>query len=244
MRAASCLAAALMAAPACAQSPDPSLVALAGSLRAAVAARDAAAIESALSARFVALECSGDPLKPCAPGKAKTLGAKSLSPADRLRLAICCDGKPAPDTPRAEQYETLFAVLGATLSESFAPNPDDRKAVCSPALPAFDRAKAARAVKAAGTEPENLRIAGAEIALRAQPSAEAPVVRALQVGEVAPLVTDLTSQTPAGWTAVGVGAGRALYTNALGLEELTPAALCFGKEGAGWRIVYAIQRGG
>lgn len=246
MRFWSCVVAALaLAPPAVAQPVDADLAALARSLRSAIEARDARAIEGALSARFVALECPANPLKPCAPGKAKPVGAKSLAAAEKLRLATCCEGKPAPETPLSEQYETLFAVLGATLGAgTFAPNPDDPKAVCSPALPAFDRARAAKTAKAAGVEPENLRVASRPIALREKPSAGSPVADTLAPGDVAALVTDLTSETPAGWTAIGFGSRRVLYTDSLGLEELTPSALCFSNEKNGWKIAYAIQRGG
>lgn len=240
------VAALALAAPAAAQpASDADLAALARSLRAAVEARDARPIEGALSTRFVALECSANPLKPCAPGKAKPVGAKTLTAAGKLRLAVCCEGRPAPETPLAEQYETLFAVLGATLDAgSFAPNPDDRRAVCSPALPAFDRARAAKTAKAAGVEPENLRVASAPIPLREKPTAESPVAATLAPGDVVALVTDLTSETPPGWTAIGFGSRRVLYADSLGLEELTPSALCFAKDRTGWKIAYAIRRGG
>jgi hypothetical protein len=37
--------------------------------------------------------------------------------------------------------------------------------------------------------------------------------------------------------------GAVGYTDALGLDELTPGAVCFGKDKGRWRIVSTIQRG-
>ena len=65
---------------------------------AAVQAKDAAALAPLLSEKFVALDCPANPLKACAPGKAKAVD-KGGKPIARLRLAMCCAGKPAPDMP-------------------------------------------------------------------------------------------------------------------------------------------------
>lgn len=213
-------------------------------LRAAVAAKNIDALAAALAPNFAVLACSANPLKACAPDKVKSIGAKTAKPLDRLRLALCCEGKPAPDMPQAEQNDTLFAILGATLATAtLAPNPNDKKAVCTPALPAFDRAKAAKSAKVAGVEPENLRIAGQAITLRERPAPDSAVAATLASGDVVALVAELTNAPPAGWTAVSLGKDRIGYTDALGLEDLTPAALCFTQNKGVWSLAYFIQRG-
>lgn len=215
-------------------------------LRNAAQARDATSFEATISPNFVALDCAASPLKPCGPGKAKAIGgeaAKKQKPFERMRLAFCCEGKPTPDMPDEAKNDTAFAILGATLgANSLGANPDVKGQVCAPALPAFDRARAAKAAKAAGVEPENLRVAHADIQLYAKPARGAPPSAKLAPGDLAPVVTDLTAETPAGWTAIGLPDGSIGYTNALGLEELTPAAICFAREKGVWRIVSTIQR--
>jgi hypothetical protein len=221
---------------------DAALSSLLSSLRSAVQAHDVGAIEAALSPSFVALDCAANPLKACGPGKAKAIG-KAGKPIDRMRLAFCCEGKPSADMPVAAQDETMFAILQTTLNaRSLGANPDARGQVCAPALPFIDRTKAAKAAKAAGVEPENLRMATAELPLRARAAKSAPVTTKLSPGDLAPVVTDLTSDTPPGWTAIGMPDGSIAYTDALGLEELTPGAICFGKDKGQWKIVATIQR--
>lgn len=224
---------------------DADLAALLQDTRAAVDARDAAALAALLSDRFVALDCPANPLKACGPGKARAVGAKTARPVDRLRLAMCCEGKPSPEMPEAAQNDTMFAILAANLGAGgLGANPDAKGEVCAPALPRFDRAKAAAAAKAAGVEPENLRVASLAIPLRGKPAPGAEAVSQLDPGDLAPLVTDLTGNTPSGWNAIAMTDGAIGYTDALGLEELTPGAICFGKDKGRWRIVSTIQRGG
>lgn len=224
---------------------DVELGALLKETRAAVEAKDAAALAALLSDRFVALDCLANPLKACAPGKAKAVGAKIARPIDRLRLAMCCEGKPSPETPEAAQNDTMFAILAANLGAGgLGANPDARGEVCAPALPRFDRAKAAAAARAAGVEPENLRVASVSIPLRGKPAPGAEAVSQLDPGDLAPLVTDLTGNTPSGWNAIAMTDGAIGFTDALGLDELTPGAICFGKDKGRWRIVSTIQRGG
>jgi len=224
---------------------DAGLGALVKEARTAVAAKDAGALAPLLSDKFVALDCPANPLKPCAPGKAKAVGARNARPLDRLRLAFCCDGKPSPDMPEAAQNETMFAILAAAFATGgLGANPDVRDEVCAPALPRFDRARAAAAAKAAGVEPENLRVASVEIPLRAKPDAASPATTRLDANDLAPIVTDLTGNTPSGWNAIALPDGGIGYTDALGLDELTPGAICFGKDKGRWKIVATIQRGG
>ena len=187
------------------------------------------AFEAAMSPYFVALDCPANPLKACGPGKAQGDRRQGGKPLDRMRLAFCCEGKPSADTPLAAQDETMFAILAATLgAATLGANPDARGQVCAPALPAFDRAKAAKAAKAAGVEPENLRVWRRPTrAVASAPVANERARRRARAGDLAPVVTDLTSDTPPGWTAIGLPDGSIGYTDALGLEELTPAAICF-----------------
>lgn len=254
------VAVAVAASPAFAQSPpskpykavaasydrpdDPGLAAIFKDTRAAVDAKDVAALAALVSDGFVALECAANPLKPCAPGKAKAIGAKIARPLDRLRLAFCCEGKVSPDTPEAAQNDTMFAILAANLGGDPGVNPDAKGQFCAPALPRFDRARAAAAAKAAGVEPENLRVASAEIPLRAKPAPTAEITTRLDPGDLAPIVTDLTANIPSGWNAIALPDGAIGYTDALGLDELTPGAICFGKVKDRWKIVATIQRGG
>ena len=228
---------------------DADLRTLIAVLRAAAKGQDTASFEATISPAFVALDCPANPLTACGPGKAKmvggkTVGGKTGKPLDRMRLAFCCEGKPSPDMPQAAQDETMFAILQATLAAAtLGTNPDARGQVCAPALPAFDRAKAAKVARAAGAEPENLRVSPTDIALRPRPTRTAAPVATLGAGELAPIVTDLTADTPPGWTAIGLPDGSVGYTDALGLDELTPAAICFAREKGQWRIVSTIQRG-
>lgn len=215
-------------------------------LRNAAQAKDATSFEATISPNFVALDCSASPLKSCGPGKAKIVGgdaSKRQKPFERMRLAFCCEGKSAPDMPEEAKNDTVFAILGTTLGvNSLGANPDAKGQVCAPSLPAFDRTKASKAAKAAGVEPENLRVALTDIQLYAKPARGAALAAKLEPGDLAPVVTDLTRDTPAGWTAIGLPDGSIGYTDALGLEELTPAAICFAKEKGVWRIVSTIQR--
>ena len=93
-------------------------------------------------------------------------------------------------------------------------------------------------------EPENLRVASAVIPLRAKPAAESEAISRLDIGDIAPVVTDLTANIPSGWNAIALPDGGIGFTDALGLDELTPGAICFGKDKGRWKIVATIQRGG
>ena len=222
---------------------DADLGSLLNVLRAAAQSHNGAALEAALAPNFVALDCAASPLKACGPGKTKTIGARGGRSIDRMRLAFCCEGKPSPDMPPDAQNDTMFAILGATLAApSIGANPDAKGQVCMPALPRFDRALAAKAAKAAGVEPENLRIAAAETPLLGRPAKNAPPIANLAAGDLAPVVTDLTADTPPGWTAIGLPDGAIGYTDALTLDELTPAAICFSRDKGQWRIVATILR--
>lgn len=224
---------------------DAGLTAFVAGLRKAVEAKNVPSIEAALSRKFAALNCTANPLDACAPGKATALGAAIVDPLQRMRLSFCCGGAAAPDMSAQDQNETMFAILsGALASTSLGANPDGAGEICAPALPRIDRPMVAAAAKSAGVEPENLRVAAVGIPLRDKPGPDAGAKAPLAPGAVAPIVTDLTTATPAGWTAVRLPDGSIGYTDALGFDDLTPAALCFGKENGRWKIVATIQRGG
>ncbi|MEI2734847.1 MAG: hypothetical protein V9G24_08550 [Rhodoblastus sp.] len=87
-------------------------------------------------------------------------------------------------------------------------------------------------------------MASVAIPLRAKPAQGAEAISQLDPGDIAPLVTDLTGNVPSGWNAIAMTDGGIGYTDALGLDELTPGAICFGKDKGRWRIVSTIQRGG
>lgn len=222
---------------------DPAFLTFLAGLRSAVQAKRIRPIERALARGFVALNCAASPLAPCAPGKAPELGRRIGEPLQRMRLAFCCGGAAAPDVSTAAQDDTLFATADSALGAG-APgaNPDAPGEICAPALPRLDRAKVAAAAQAAGVEPENLRVATADLPLREQPAGDRKGV--LSAGSIAPIVTDLTRETPAGWTAIALPDGSIGYTDHLGLDEIAPAALCFGRIDGRWRIVAAILRGG
>jgi hypothetical protein len=112
-------------------------------------------------------------------------------------------------------------------------------------LAKFDHTKAAKAVKAAGIDPENLRIAGADIPLREKPAEDAPVALAIKPGDLLPLVVELTMTIPAGWNSIALPKGGLGFTDQVGINELTPPAVCFLRNAKGeWEIAFTIQRGG
>ena len=79
---------------------DADLAQLMKILRNAAQAKDTTSFEATISPGFVALDCSASPLKPCGPGKARAVGGEATrkqKPFERMRLAFCCEGKPAPD---------------------------------------------------------------------------------------------------------------------------------------------------
>ena len=87
----------------------------------------------------------------------------------------------------------------------------------------------------------NAAICGLGRRLQAQ---GAELISRLAIGDLAPIVTDLTGNVPSGWNAIGLPDGSIGYSDALGLDELTPGAICFGRDKGRWKIVATIQRGG
>ena len=224
---------------------DPGFVDVLKRVRAAIDKQIVQDLAPLLARDFAVIECAANPLTPCAPGKSKILAAKVAAPIDRLRLALCCDGDPASAVPRIEQDEAVTGTLGSILAAAGAGgSPDLRDAVCVPALPAFDRARAAKAVAAARVEPEDLRVTNTQVTLRTKADKSAPVAATLPAGSLALLVTGLTASVPDGWSVVALPAGGIGYTDELAFEDTAPPALCFTKGAAGWQASTLIQRGG
>ena len=70
---------------------------------------------------------------------------------------------------------------------------------------------------------------------------------ALQIkpGDLLPLVVELTMSIPAGWNSIAMPKGGLGFTDEVGINELTPPAVCFLKNASGeWQIAFTIQRGG
>jgi hypothetical protein len=176
---------------------------------------------------------------------AKTLAARVASPLERLRLALCCEGKDDPSVSANARDEALWGVLGSLL-QSAAPgaNPDIKNAVCVPGLPVFDRAAARAIVRAAAVEPEGLRVASAAFDARAQPDAKATIRYHFEGGTIVPLAGALTEPPPAGWTALALPEGGIGYANDVALEETTPQSLCLRPGPKGWTLAVLILRNG
>jgi hypothetical protein len=225
---------------------DPALKARIETIRQAVSAHTLAPIEAMISAAYVPLSCTVDPLAPCGPGHPKVIGKMQLKATDRLRTALCCEGDVPADVSKQDQEETVFGFFATVLEEnSVSAHPDIPGSACLPALAKFDYAKAAKAVKAAGIDPENLRVAGADIQLREKPAEDAPVALAIKPGDLLPLVVELTMSIPAGWNSIALPKGGLGFTDQVGINELTPPAVCFLKNANGeWQIAFTIQRGG
>ena len=253
---------------------DTELHALIESLRAAVARPDLGAIDAALAASVMPIECDGDPAKPCpqpsvapaaAPiaddnkrGAAKAAKANKgavakpdprsaqllkLPPAQRMRSGLCCRDVPIQHVTAAMRDEALLGAVGAALEEeTVGANPDLPGAACMPAMPIFDRAKAARLALAADVDNANLRVAAAELVLRDRPARGAAEVARIAAGEVAPLVTEAAAALPDGWNAIALPQGGIGYSDQGGLSDLTPAGLCFVKQAGSWKIGAVVQR--
>jgi hypothetical protein len=223
---------------------DPALKARIETLRQAVSNHTLAPIEAMLSAGYVPLSCSIDPLAPCGPAQAKI--HKAQNAAERLRVAICCEGDVPADVSKQDQEETVIGFFATVLEEnSVSVHPDIPGSACLPGLAKLDSAKAAKAVKAAGIEPENLRVAGADIQLREKPAEDAPIALEIKPGDLLPLVVELAMTIPAGWNSVALPKGGLGFTDQVGINELTPPAVCFLKATNGdWQIAFTIQRGG
>jgi len=224
---------------------DAELSALQAALKAAVDKQDTKIIDAAVLPGFLGLTCSSDPRAACMKGaRGVTLAAPASPPLARLRAATCCSDIPvAEQTPKLKN-ELMLGILGALLAEETSSiHPDQPGLVCQPALPGFDRAKAAQIAKAADVEPQNLRVASTELTLRAKPDKTSAEVLKIPAGRIVPLVTLGQEGLAAGWNAIALPTGGLGFSDQGGLSDLTPAALCFAKPKAGsWGLSLLIQR--
>ena len=224
---------------------DPALAALIAKLKESVGAGDLAAVFAALSAEVAVISCPNDPLAICAPGRRGVRQTpQSLTPVERLRQGLCCADIPKPEITEAIRTETVIGQLAAALeADSVGAHSDIPGLACLPAWPMFDRTKAGVAVRASGIERENLRVTAEAIVLHAKPSAAAPEALRLPAGQIAPFMTDLAENVPPGWYAIALPKGGLGYSDQAGLNELTPAGLCFAREDGAWRIALFVMRG-
>ena len=224
---------------------DEGLKALIERLHLAVAEKKPGIIDAALSPDLQVIDCDNDPTKGCTAALKGALRSNpKLPPPARLRTALCCrDIAPAKITKTLRE-ETVLGLIGAALEEeTLGTHPALPGLACLPAWPLFDAGKAAAMAAAADIERANLRVAMDEIVLREKPQPEAPVIARIARDQMVPLVTDLAETLPAGWTAIAMPQGGLGYTDQLGLNEIAPGGLCFGKNLAGqWQITLSIQR--
>lgn len=224
---------------------DEALKMLIGKLHLAVAEKKLGIIDAALGPGLQVIDCDNDPAKACTPALKGALRSNPrIAPPLRLRAALCCrDIAPAKIT-KILREETVLGLIGAALEEeTLGTHPALPGLACLPAWPLFDAGKATAMAVAADVERANLRVAMIEIVLREKPEPEAPVKIRIAQGQMVPLVTELAETLPAGWTAIAMPQGGLGYTDQLGLNEIAPGGLCFGKNPAGeWQIMLSIQR--
>jgi hypothetical protein len=112
-----------------------------------------------------------------------------------------------------------------------------------PPIAAFDRAAAKTMTKAADIEPDNLRVASAEIVLRDKARKDATELERIPAGRVVPLVTLGQESLTAGWNAIAMPDGRLGYADKPALNDLAVPSICFSKTKKGdWAIAATIQR--
>ena len=250
---------------------DADLRALIETLRGAVSRQDLASVDAELAPSLIVYECDADPAKACpevtaapaAPVKitgvakpvkvSKTASAKAearlaalakLAPAQRLRTGLCCRDVPVQHITRAMREEAVLGFIGAALEEETpGAHPDLAGAICLPAWPAFDRARAAQIAVNADIENANLRVATTDLTLREKPAKDAVEAAKIRKGDAVAFVSDAADSLPDSWSAIALPAGGVGYTDQGGLADLTPAGLCFVRDAAGnWKISAAIQR--
>lgn len=223
---------------------DAGFKAAAQKLKAAVEARDMAALDAALAADFTVMSCASNPAAACALGAKGVTAAKGKTPGERLRAGLCCGDTPKKQITEALRVETALGLVGAALAEENAgalvalPG-----SACLPAPAGYDPAAAAALAKAADVEPENLRVTSAEVVLRQKPDPAAPEAARIPSGRIAPLVTLGQEGLAAGWTAIALPQGGLGFTQQLAFDDLATPALCFARDAAGvWKIKLMIER--
>ena len=96
---------------------DAGLKAVVQKLKAAVEARDMAALDAALAADFMVMSCASNPAASCAPGAKGVSAAKGKTPGERLRAGLCCGDTPKKQINEALRVETALGLVGAALAE-------------------------------------------------------------------------------------------------------------------------------
>ncbi len=76
--------------------------------------------------------------------------------------------------------------------------------------------------------------------LREKPVEDAPVVHEVKAGDLLPLVVALTMSMPAGWTSIAMPRGGLGFTDQVGMNELTPPAVCLTRN-AGRRMADCVH---
>ena len=223
--------------------PAPAAAEVFAPLRAAVAAKDAKRLGALLAPDFAALSCSADPTAPCAPGRVPSVRA-GKTPLDKLRLALCCGGKDDKSGDQKTRDEAMWGLLDSLLTVAALPAPSAElgNAVCLPALPAIDRAKAKALAKALDLEPSTFRIAAMPIEAKASADRVAAIATMLPKGALVPSVINPGTVVPAGWIALALPAGGVGFAEGVTLEEVAPEALCVRQGHEGARLVYLIGR--
>jgi hypothetical protein len=196
-------------------------------------------------ARSAALSKPGKSAAPkTAKPDARLAALAKLPPAQRLRIGLCCRDVPVQHITKAMREDAVLGAIGAALEEeTLGAHPDLPGAVCAPAWPVFDRARAAQIAVSADIDNANLRVSTAELALREKPAKDAGAAATITAGQVVAFVTDAAEALPDGWSSVALPQGGLGYTNQGGMADLTPAGVCFSKDDSGvWKISAVVQR--
>ncbi len=224
--------------------PDAALKAMIEVLRKAASEDDVGTIEKSLAADLQVVVCRSDPLLPCAPGAPGVKTADQSKPAaQRLRETICCPGVPEDQITDELRKETITGHIAGALESGQTTGHETPGLVCMPSWAIYDRDKAKAIIAATGADPLLLRYASEPIKYRDTPSEKAPVSGTIAKGDLVPMLSDIATNMPDGWYGVALPSGKIAYTDAIGLEELTPSGTCFRKDGSGWKIalVMAIE---
>lgn len=222
--------------------PDPALKALIGELSKSAAQDDVNAIEKALASDVQVIICKPDPLQACLPGAPGVrISDKSKTPLQRLRETLCCPGVAAAQITDELRNETITGHMLGALESGQMTSHELPGLVCMPTWAIYDRNKAKAIIAATGADPLFLRYASEAIPWREKPEEAAKAAGRVPKGDLVPMLSDVATQMPDGWYAIALPEGRIGYTDAIGLEELTPSGICFRKEASGWKIALVMS---
>lgn len=222
--------------------PEPALKALVAEISRSAAQDDVSAVEKALSADVQVIICKPDPLQPCVPGAPGVRSSdKSKPPLQRLRETLCCPGVAAEQVTEELRNETITGHMLGALESGQMTSHELPGLVCMPSWAVYDRNKAKAIVAAASADPLFLRYASEAIPWRERADEKAKIAGRIPKGDLVPMLSDVATQMPDGWYAIALPDGKIGYTDAIGLEELTPSGVCFRKETAGWKIALVMS---